>query len=87
MFFDALSTGHMGLATLHANSAEMVISRLITLIKKDVRAQYYTEEFLKENILQSVDNIVFMENFKVKDILKISSDGKFDSKIFRKGRS
>ncbi len=65
----------MGLATVHAESADAVIDRLITLIKKDVRAQYYTEEFLRKNISQSVDNVIFMENFKIKNISKISQNG------------
>ncbi len=75
VFFDALSTGHMGLATVHANSADMVVDRLVTLIKKDIKAQYYTEEFLKKNISESVDSIIFMENFKIKTISKILSNG------------
>lgn len=65
----------MGLATVHAESAGAVIDRLITLIKKDVRAQYYTEEFLRKNISQSVDNVIFMENFKIKNISKILPNG------------
>lgn len=60
---------------MHAESADAVIDRLITLIKKDVRAQYYTEEFLRKNISQSVDNVIFMENFKIKNISKISQNG------------
>ncbi len=75
MFFDALSTGHMGLATVHANSADAVVDRLITLIKKDEKAQYYTEDFLKKNISQSVDNIIFMQDFKIKGVLKLLSRG------------
>lgn len=65
----------MGLATVHAESAGAVIDRLITLIKKDARAQYYTEEFLRKNISQSVDNVIFMENFKIKNISKILPNG------------
>lgn len=70
MFFDALSTGHMGLATVHSESAESVLDRLITLIKKDVKAQYYTEEFLKKVLSSSIDVIVFMKNFKIEKIIK-----------------
>ena len=71
----------MGLATVHAESADAVIDRLITLIKKDVRAQYYTEEFLRKNISQSVDNVIFMENFKIKNISKISQNGRCEVKF------
>ena len=70
MFFDAVSTGHMGLATVHSESAESVLDRLITLIKKDVKAQYYTEEFLKKVLSSSIDVIVFMKNFKIEKIIK-----------------
>ena len=61
MFFDALSTGHMGMATVHSESAECVLDRLITLIKKDVKAQYYTEDFLKKLLSNSIDVIVFLD--------------------------
>lgn len=71
----------MGLATVHAESADAVIDRLITLIKKDVRAQYYTEEFLRKNIAQSVDNVIFMENFKVKNISRVLPSGECEVKF------
>ncbi|MBR5227416.1 MAG: Flp pilus assembly complex ATPase component TadA [Clostridia bacterium] len=71
MFFDALSTGHMGLATIHANDATNVIDRLITLIKKDIKAQHYTEDFLKKFLCESIDYVVFMKDFKVANICRI----------------
>lgn len=71
----------MGLATVHSESSEAVIDRLITLIKKDVRAQYYTENFLRKNISQSVDNVIFMESFKIKNISKILEDGTCEVKF------
>ena len=69
VFFDSISTGHMGLATVHADSSKNAIDRIITLIKKDIKAQYYTEKFLKEYISKCIDLILFMEGYKVKDIL------------------
>lgn len=69
VFFDSISTGHMGLATVHADSSKNAIDRIITLIKKDIKAQYYTEKFLKEYISKCIDLIIFMEGYKVKDIL------------------
>ena len=69
MFFDALSTGHMGMATVHSESAESVLDRLITLIKKDVKAQYYTEDFLKRMLANSIDVIIFLKDFKVENII------------------
>ena len=86
MFFDALSTGHMGLATVHANSADAVVDRLITLIKKDEKAQYYTEDFLKKNISQSVDNIIFMQDFKIKGVLKLLSSGESKTEFVMEDR-
>ncbi len=70
-FFDSISTGHTGLATVHADSVRNTIDRLITLIKKDVKAQYYTEEFLRRFLASSVDYIIFMKEFKVNEITRI----------------
>ena len=73
-FFDSISTGHTGLATVHADSAQNAIDRLITLIKKDVKAQYYTETFLKRFLSSSIDYIIFMKDFKVHEIIKVEFD-------------
>ena len=73
-FFDSISTGHTGLATVHADSVRNTIDRLITLIKKDVKAQYYTEQFLKRFLASSVDYIIFMKDFKVNEIAKLIVD-------------
>lgn len=70
-FFDSISTGHTGLATVHADSVVNTIDRLITLIKKDIKAQYYTEDFLRRFLSSSVDYIIFMKDFKVNEIAKI----------------
>ena len=70
-FFDSISTGHTGLATVHADSVKNTIDRLITLIKKDVKAQYYTESFLRRFLASSVDYIIFMKDFKVNEIARL----------------
>ena len=70
-FFDAISTGHTGLATVHADSVTNTIDRLITLIKKDVKAQHYTEQFLRRFLASSIDYIIYMEDFKVNEITQI----------------
>jgi len=70
-FFDSISTGHTGLATVHADSVRNTIDRLITLIKKDVKAQYYTENFLRRFLASSVDYIIFLKDFKVNEIAKL----------------
>ena len=73
-FFDSISTGHTGLATVHADSVRNTIDRLITLIKKDPKAQYYTEEFLRNFLSNSIDYIIFMKEFKVNEIAKIDTN-------------
>lgn len=70
-FFDAISTGHLGLATVHADSSKHVIDRIITLIKKDAKAVHYTEEFLRRFLASSIHCIVFMSNYKVMDIAQV----------------
>ena len=70
-FFDAISTGHTGLATVHADSVTNTIDRLITLIKKDIKAQHYTEQFLRRFLASSIDYVVFMKDFKVNEIAEI----------------
>jgi len=75
-FFDSISTGHTGLATVHADSVKNTIDRLITLIKKDVKAQYYTEEFLRRFLSSSIDYIIFMRDFKVNEIAKLVLNAK-----------
>lgn len=70
-FFDAISTGHTGLATVHADSVSSTIDRLITLIKKDIKAQHYTEQFLGRFLASSIDYVIFMKNFKVNEIAEI----------------
>lgn len=70
-FFDSISTGHIGIATVHADSVTNTIDRLITLIKKDIKAQYYTEGFLRRFLCSSIDYIIFMKDFKVNEISRI----------------
>lgn len=73
-FFDSISTGHMGLATIHSDSAFNTIDRIITLIKKDTKAMHYTEDFLRRFLSSSIDYIVYMKNFKVMEIAKVVYD-------------
>lgn len=77
-FFDAISTGHTGLATVHADSVANTLDRLITLIKKDIKAQHYTEQFLRRFLASSIDYIVYMKDFKVSEIAEIILDTETD---------
>jgi len=70
-FFDGVSTGHIGYATVHAESANLVLDRLVTLMKKDISAQQYKDLYLKEILAQSVDLIVYVKNFKIYEICEV----------------
>lgn len=74
VFFDSISTGHMGLATIHSDDARNAVERIITLIKKDIKAQYYTEEFLKKFLSKSIDIIIFMKDYKMRQVFKLEYD-------------
>ena len=74
VFFDAISTGHRGYSTVHADNSFNTVNRLVTLMKRDVKAQMYTEEYLKKLLSLSLDLIIYMENFKVKEIVEVGYD-------------
>lgn len=70
-FFDGISTGHTGYATVHAENASLVLDRLVILMKKDVNTQQYTDIYLKEILAKSLDLIVFMKDFKINSICEV----------------
>lgn len=74
VFFDAVSTGHRGYATVHADSSINTVDRLVTLMKRDIKAQMYTEKYLRKLLSFSLDIIVYMNNFKVQEIVEVSYD-------------
>lgn len=74
MFFDAISTGHVGYTTIHADSVENSIDRLIVLIKKDIKAQGYTDAFLRRFIISSIDYVVYMKDYKIQEIAALVYD-------------
>lgn len=73
-FLDAITTGHIGLATVHSNSAFNTINRLITLFKRDIKAQQYKDEFIKYILSSSIDYIIYMNEYKVCQIVKYEYD-------------
>lgn len=83
-FVDAISTGHIGFATVHSDSAKNTINRLITLFKRDIRTQQYKEEFVKQILASSIDVIVFIENYKILEIEEIDYDLKNNEIIYKK---
>ncbi len=74
VFLDAISTGHIGMGTVHSDSSKNTIDRLITLIKRDVRYSDYKEDFIKVLLANSIDYLVYMENYKVEEIASVSYD-------------
>ncbi len=74
VFFDAVSTGHRGYATVHADSSESTIDRLVTLMKRDTKAQMYSNEYLTKLLSMSLDLIIYMNNFKVQEIAEVIYD-------------
>jgi len=79
VFFDAISTGHRGYATVHADNSENTIDRLITLMKRDIKAQAYTDKYLKKLLSSSLDIVIYMNNFKVQEIVELDYDQEEDN--------
>lgn len=74
VFFDAVSTGHRGYATVHADNSKNTVDRLITLMKRDIKAQMYTEQYLRKLLSLSLDLIIYMDHFKVQEIVELGYD-------------
>lgn len=75
VFFDAVSTGHRGYATVHADSSESTVDRLVTLMKRDIKAQMYSNEYLTRLLSQSLDIVIYMSNYKVQEIAEVIYNG------------
>lgn len=72
-FFNAIFTGHRGsMATVHANSAYEILDRLILLMRRADKG--LEENYLKELLANSLDVVVFLDNFKIKEIAEVSWD-------------
>lgn len=73
-FLDSISTGHMGLATVHSDSARNTLDRLVTLLKRDIRNQQYKESFLMRILSSSIDYIIYISKYEVMQISRIYYD-------------
>ncbi len=73
-FIDAISTGHMGLATVHASSALNTLDRILVLFKRDIKNQQYNEVFVSKILATSIDYIIYIEDYKVKQIATVDFD-------------
>ena len=82
VFFDAISTGHRGYATVHADSSVSTIDRLVTLMKRDSKAQTYTDKYLRKLLASSLDLIIYMNNFKVQEIVEVEYDEESEDIIY-----
>lgn len=69
-FVKASFTGHRGLATIHSESAEDTLSRLLILSKGAVNASE-SEKTMKEMMAKSIDVIFYLKSFKVVDVLEV----------------
>lgn len=73
-FFDAISTGHTGYTTVHADSIENSVDRLVVLIKKDPKTQSYTDAFLRRFIVSTLDYVIYMKDYKIIEIASLEYD-------------
>jgi len=76
VFLDAISTGHIGLGTVHSDSVKNTLDRLVTLVKRDKRCVEYSEQFVERLLASSIDYFIYLENFKVYEIASVSFDRK-----------
>lgn len=68
-FFNAVYTGHRGsMATVHANAAGEVVNRLVLLMKRS--GTDVPVDDLRKMLFSSLDLIVFMEDYRVKEIFE-----------------
>ncbi|MDD2376572.1 MAG: ATPase, T2SS/T4P/T4SS family [Clostridia bacterium] len=74
VFFDSIATGHMGLTTVHSDGVYNTLDRLTTLIKRDIKAQSYKEEFVNQMLSSSINYIIFMKDYKVNEIAEVYYD-------------
>lgn len=74
----------MGLATVHSNNASDAIDRIITLIKRDPLNAQYEEKFIRQLLFKYINYIVYMEDYKISEIIKLEYDNKFSIKLIYK---
>ena len=74
MFFDSISTGHIGFATVHSNNANSTIDRLVTLVKRDERANTYSENFISRMLADGINYIIHMKDYKINEIMQVEYD-------------
>lgn len=69
-FFNAVFTGHSGsLASVHANSAEETVDRLVLLMKR--ADTNLSGEYLKELLVSSLNQIIYVQDYKIQEIVRV----------------
>jgi len=69
-FFNAVFTGHCGsLASVHSNSAEETVDRLVLLMKR--ADTNLSGDYLKELLVSSLNQIIYMQDYKVHEIVRV----------------
>lgn len=83
-FFNAVFTGHSGsMATVHANSAGETVDRLVLLMKR--ANTNLSGEYLKELLASSLNQIIFLQDYKVQEIVRIQGyDAKKGTIVYQK---
>ena len=76
VFIDAINTGHIGMSTVHSDSINTVIDRLVILFKRDDKAQKYSEKYIKNILYNSINKIIFLKDFNLKQIGQVEYDKK-----------
>ena len=69
-FVKAVFTGHRGIATIHSESAEDSLVRLLTLSKSASIGE--GEKTIREMICKGIDVVFFLKDFKVAEVLEVS---------------
>lgn len=68
-YIKASFTGHRGIATMHSDSAEDALSRLLILCKDSDIGE--SEKTIKQIMGKSIDVIFYLKEFKVVEIVKV----------------
>jgi Flp pilus assembly CpaF family ATPase len=71
---DAYSTGHCGINTFHVEELEDSHTRFAFMASKNDRASNYSIDKLTEIYARDFDFVIYMENFKIREIAEIGFD-------------
>lgn len=82
-FIDAISTGHIGYATIHSNNIENVLNRLVLLFKRDEKNSKYERDFIYNLFASCIDYLIYMKQYKVDKIVKVIYSSKRSTVYFK----